>query len=249
MHHLQRGTQDSTTKIAVRREDAASEAVPPADEVSALGNGLQLVFIVGDDFGKFLTDVLGVHRLATDTGQNLCSLFKPALLDEVTRRFRQHKQPATQDESPEHLKSNWDAVGAGVIAVLGTVVDAGSRHETNCDAELVSRDDGSTDFARRNLRHVQNDDGRDETNTEACNQTASHDQTEPSRGSLKNDTDDEDSAASDDGGATAKPICKITGNQGTEEGTGRQDGGDQGLLPGGNDELLGRSSGWILGDG
>lgn len=220
LHHLQRGTQDSTAEIAVRREEAAAEAIPPAEEVSSLGNGLQFVFVVGNDFSDLLTDVLGIHRLATDTGQNLRRLLKPTLLDEVARRFRQQEQSATQNESPEHLKSNGDAIGAGVSAVLGTVVDAGSGHETDCDAELVSRDDGSTDFARGNLRHVQNDDGGDKPNAEACNQTAGHDETEPGGGSLKNDTDDEDNAARDDGGATAKPICKITGNQGAEEGTG-----------------------------
>lgn len=202
--------------------------------------------MVGDNFGQFRTDIFRVCRLATDTGEHLSSLLKPALLDEVAGRFGQHKQTTSQNDGPQHLESNWDAIGAGVIAILGSIINACRCHQTDCDAELVSRDNSSTDLARRDLRHVQDDDGRDETNPKACNQTTGHDQAKSGGCSLEDDTDNEDTAATDDGGAAAKPICKITSNKGTEEGSRRENGGNQRLLPRWNDEIFGGGCSRIL---
>lgn len=42
--------------------------------------------MVGDDLSKFVLDVLGVHRLATDAGKSRSSLVELALLDEETGR-------------------------------------------------------------------------------------------------------------------------------------------------------------------
>jgi hypothetical protein len=105
---------------------------------------------------------------------------------------------------------------------------------TDGDAELVARDNGATDLSRGNLGHVENDDGRDETDAEARDQTTGNDEAETGRrGDLKNTADGENDAAADDGDTTTKVVGEVTGDDGTEEGTGGEDGGDQGLLPSG----------------
>jgi hypothetical protein len=53
---------------------------------------------------------------------------------------------------------------------------------------LVASNEGATDFLGANLRHVQNDNGGLETDTDTGDETTSNDQTETSRGSLENDT-------------------------------------------------------------
>lgn len=82
-----------------------------------------------------------------------------------------------------------------------------------------------------NLRHVQNDNGRLETDTETGNQTTGNNGAKSvfRRGDhLDNDSDHVDEAANDDGVLSANPVGNITSDQGTEEGTAGQDGGDEG---------------------
>ena len=246
MHHLQRSTQNGTTEVAVGVPEASTEAVEPAAEVAALGNGLHLILVVGDNLRQFGADELRIAGLVTDTAKSLGGTGQIALLDEVTRRLGQEKETGTKDESPGDLDTDGDAVGAGVGAVLGGVVDAGSQHQTNGDAELVTRNDGATDLAGRNLGHVQDNDGRNETDTKTGNQTADHEQSSSGGSSLKNDTDNEDSAAGDNGSTTTKPIGQVTSDQSAEESTSRQNGSDQRLLPGRNDKKIGRSGGLVL---
>lgn len=56
MHHLQRGTQDSTTKVAVRVPEASGEAAEPGGPVSTLGDCHHFVLIVGVDLIQFALD-------------------------------------------------------------------------------------------------------------------------------------------------------------------------------------------------
>lgn len=91
--------------------------------------------------------------------------------------------------------------------------------------------DGQKHCPTYNLRHVQNDNGRLETDTETGNETTGDNGTKSviGRGNhLDNDTDHVDEAADDDGPLSADPVGDVTSNQGTEEGTARQDGGDEG---------------------
>jgi len=97
---------------------------------------------------------------------------------------------------------------------------------------LVSGHESSTNLLWRDLRHVQDDDGGDESNTKTSNETTGYEETERRRSCLENDTNNEDEASSDDGGSSTKPISEITGKQGTKEGTARENGGDERLLPG-----------------
>lgn len=102
---------------------------------------------------------------------------------------------------------------------------------------MVARDDGTSDFPWGNFTHVKNDDGGHESDTETSDQTTGNNQAETARvGSLKDDTDNEDGTTTANGDFSTEEIGKVTGDNGTQKGTGRQDGGDQGNLPGGNDK-------------
>ena len=48
---------------------------------------------------------------------------------------------------------------------------------------------------------------------------------------LKDDTNDEDEASRNDGSSSTEPISEIACDESTEECTGRENGGDEGLLP------------------
>ena len=81
-----------------------------------------------------------------------------------------------------------------------------------------------------NLRHVENDNGRFETDTETSNKTTSDDGTKSSVGAgdhLDYNTNHVDDSTDNDSPLAADPVGDITGNDGTEEGTARQDGGDE----------------------
>lgn len=84
-----------------------------------------------------------------------------------------------------------------------------------------------------NFGHVQNDDGGLKTDTDTRNETTSDDGTESMFGAgdhLNNDTDHVDKAADNDSPLSADPIRDVTSSESTEEGTGRQDGGDESLV-------------------
>ena len=79
-------------------------------------------------------------------------------------------------------------------------------------------------------RHVQNDNGGDESNTGTANDTAGAHKTEASRSSLENATNDKNHTARDDGGSTSNEVGDIPGNDGAEKGTTGQNGGSQRLV-------------------
>lgn len=93
--------------------------------------------MVGDDFGKFLLDVLGVDGLASKTSESAGSLVEFSSLDEVSGRLREEEETATEDESPGELQTNWDTVRTSVAAVLSTVVNTGGEEKTESYAKLV----------------------------------------------------------------------------------------------------------------
>lgn len=245
LHHLEGGTEDSTTDVGVRVENVSAEAVEPALEVAALGDERLLVLEVGVDLVQLVLDELGILGLVADTGEDLAGLVLLALADEETGGLGEEQQAGTQDQGPQHLEGDGDAVGAGVGAVLGAVVDAGGQKQTDRDAELVARDNGTADLAGSDLRHVQDDDGGDEADTESCDQTTGDEQAQGGRRSLQDDTNDEDNTAADDGGPTAEPVSQVTGDEGTEEGTGREDRDDERRFPGGENDLV-RGRVWVL---
>lgn len=87
--------------------------------------------------------------------------------------------------------------------------------------------------------YSQDDNGRDETNTETSNDTTGSHDTNTSRSSLEDTTDGEDTAANDDGETTANEVGNVTSDDGSEEGTSRENRGYERGRARGNDEAGG----------
>jgi hypothetical protein len=215
LHHLQRSTQDSTTEVAVGLPERSLEAVGPWREVAALRNNRQLVLVVGNDFSQLLSDILRIFRLSTDRSESLCSLLVLALLDKVTRRFWQEEDTNTEDQGPQELDSNRDTVWSTVHTVLGGVDNDRGEKDTDGDAELVASDESTTNLSGTDLRHVQDNNCRLETNTESSNETTSGHEGDSSRNDFHDDSDGEDQTAEHDGCATTEEVSKVTGDEST----------------------------------
>jgi hypothetical protein len=66
LHHLNGCTEDGLSQVGSRVPQSTSETSTPRCEVSTLGNELSLVFVVGDNLGEFLGDVVGIGGLTSD---------------------------------------------------------------------------------------------------------------------------------------------------------------------------------------
>lgn len=227
LHHLERSTEDSLAEVAVLLPERTLEAVCPTRNPASGGDHGTLVLLVGNDLGKLGLNVVGVTGLATQSSQSAASSLNVTTLDEVARRVGEEEETTTKNDTEEELDTDGDTVRSSVVDVLGTVVDAGSQQETNCDTELVTSDKSTSDLARADLRHVQNDNGGFETDTETGDETTSNNQTKTVRGNLKNNTDHVDSATHDDSPATTNGISDITSDDGSEESTGRENRSDE----------------------
>ena len=89
--------------------------------------------------------------------------------------------------------------------------------------------------------HVQNDNGRDESDTGAANDAASAHDTEASGSSLENATNGENATAGNDGGSASDEVGDVTGDEGAEKGTAGQNGSGQRLIACGQMKGLDRS--------
>lgn len=147
LHHLQGSAQDSLTEVGVGLEEAATEAVQPATEPGGGGHESTLILLVGDNFGELDLNVLRVLGLATDAGEGMGGLGDVALLDEVTRRIGKEEQATAEDEGPGELDGDGNAIGTGVVPVLGAVDDDRGKQQTDGDAELVACYQGTTNLA------------------------------------------------------------------------------------------------------
>lgn len=87
-----------------------------------------------------------------------------------------------------------------------------------------------------NFTHVQDDDSTFETNTKTSNQTTSNNDTQgvatDASDHLDDHTDHVDEAAHDDSPFATDALGDITSDDGTEEGTSREDGDDERLVGG-----------------
>jgi hypothetical protein len=227
LHHLEGGTKDGLAEVAVLLPDRTLEAVGPTRNPATGGNHGTLVFLVGNDLGKLGLDVVRIARLATESGQCIASSLDVTTLDKVTRRVGKEEETTSKDDTEDELDTDGDAVGGGAVDVLGTVVDARGQQETNGDAELVTGNESTSDLAGADLRHVKNDNGGFETDTETGNETTSNNQTETVRGNLENNTDDVDGTSNDDSPTTTNGVGDITSDESTEESTGRENGSDE----------------------
>ena len=101
---------------------------------------------------------------------------------------------------------------ASVFTGLGSINDDRGKEETNCDAELVTRNQSTTDFSWTDLGHVHDDSCEDMTDTKPCNETASDDKPESLSGvvygscGLDDYTNNVSQASDNDGRSTTKEI-------------------------------------------
>ena len=153
LHHLKRGTEDSSAKVRLAIPEAALEALSPAADPRGGGNDLALILLVGDNLSQLSLDILGVLGLTTNTGEGVNGVFDAAPLDKVSGRVGEEQETTTEDDSPGELNGDGNAVGLGAVEVLGSVDDAGGEKQTDGDAELVSSDKSTTNLARA-LQHV-----------------------------------------------------------------------------------------------
>jgi hypothetical protein len=146
LHHLERSAQNCPAKVGGRVPETTLEAIEPGANIAMLWNNRHLVFIVSYDLGKLLLDVLGALRFTSETGQDMCRLLEAALLDKVARGFGQEKETDGKDDGPKHLNSDRNAVRSSIVSVLSTVVDARGKQDTDGDAELIARDESTSDL-------------------------------------------------------------------------------------------------------
>lgn len=235
LHHLQRSTQYSSSEIGGRVSERTRETSGPRVKVASGGDKLRLELVICHNLSELLLDVSRVLRLTSDSRQGSSGSVESSLLDEESRRVGKEEKTGTEDQGPSKLNCNGDSVRTSVSSVLGTVDDTRGEQESDGDGELVTRHNGTSNLSWGDLTHVQDDGGRDETDTETGDQSTGNDQTELSIvGGLEDTSDDEDGATGNDGGSSTVPVGDIGGNDGTEESTGRQDGGDEGDFPGGD---------------
>jgi len=228
LHHLERGTENGSTEVGVGSPEGTREACSPGREPRVGGDSVSLVVCVGYNLGELELDVLGVLWLTTETGKDITSSLDAASLDKVSWRVWEEEDSGCENDTPCELNSDGNSVRARVGTVLGEVVDDGCQHDTNGDAELVARDEGTTDFSGADLGHVENDDRRDESDTDTSNETTNDDGSEGRCSKhLDDDTCEVDCASRDNGPLSSKEVGAVTGNEGSEEGTGGKDGNNE----------------------
>ena len=157
LHHLERCSEDGATQIALGFPYATREAVGPTGEVTVTGNDLALVLGVGNDFCEFDLDVIRVFRLTTENGQRSASLIEFATLHEITRGFREEEETGGQNDTPCELNGNGNTILTGVSSRLGGVDHDGSEEDSDCNAELVTRNQSAAYFSWTDLGHVDDD--------------------------------------------------------------------------------------------
>ena len=171
LEHLESNTEDSAANVGGTVADVTLEAVGPSSDVVGLWDNLHLVLVVGNDLSELILDVVGVLLLAADGGESLSGLLELSLLYEETWRLWKEEETDGENDSPKELDGDWDSVGSGIITVLGGVDDAVGEQDTDGNAELVTGDESTADLLWSDLRHVKNDDGRDESNSDTGNDT------------------------------------------------------------------------------
>jgi len=171
--------------------------------------------------------------LSTELGERDGGIFESTLLDEVSRGVWEEEETDTENESPGKLNGDGDSVGTSVLALFGGVNDDGSQHDTDGDTELVTSNESTSNLSWTDFAHVENDNGRLKADTNTGNETTSDNDAESITNTsdhLDYDTDEVDNAAHDDGPFAAHHISQITGDDGAEESTSREDRDDQRLV-------------------
>ena len=227
LHHLERSTENSLAEVGALVPERTLEAVGPAGDPSRGRNESALVFLVGDNLGKLRLDVLGVRRLATDFGKSGAGFLDVTALNKVTRGVGQEQKTGTENDAPGELDTDRNAVRTSVGAIADGVVDAGSDKKTESNAKLVTSNQCASNLAGADFGHVENDNGRLETDTETGNDTTDDEESKTGRGDLENNSDQIDDTSCNDGPLAADDIGSVTSNDGTEESTSGKDRDDE----------------------
>jgi hypothetical protein len=97
-----------------------------------------LVLLVCYDLRKFVLNVFGVDVLTADRRQSFCCVLELALFDKVTRAFWEEKEAGSENDCPEKLDGNGNAVGASVDSILSRVNHDVCEENSNGNAEIVA---------------------------------------------------------------------------------------------------------------
>lgn len=135
---LLKSLQSHTSKLAL--QNRRLEAV----EIRSLSKRL-FILVVRPHFRELGLNSRMVLGQSSNPAQGLGGLVVSVLLDEEAGRLGEDAHSAKEDEGVGKLDGDGDAVGAGVGAVGGCVVDDGGEEEADCDGELVGADDGAAD--------------------------------------------------------------------------------------------------------
>ena len=190
--------------------------------------------MVGSDLSQLLNESGILDIKAAKGGKRLSSLLWVTLLDEPARSLGKPDATNEENDSPGELNSDGNTVRAGIVPVLGGVIDDSSKQQTDGDSKLVATDDGTTNPLGCSLGLVQGNSGTDHTNTVTSEETSSNEHGDSGSSSLKDDTDTEDDVADNKTETATKEISSGCGSQSTEEGTSREDRDDQRGLFGGD---------------
>ena len=144
---------------------------PEAVEVRALAE-LHLLLEGDANIVQLGLDLRVVLREGRKAGERASGGLVLALLDEPTRGLGEVRHAGGKDEGPDELDGDGDLPCRVILTVLGGVVDDGSEQETDGDGPLVAGDDGTTDPLGGTLGLVHGDEGGDETDSSAGEDTA-----------------------------------------------------------------------------
>lgn len=107
--------------------------------------------MVGLDFLQFLLNGRMGRRKASESSERAGGPVIHVFLDQVARRLWQEKHAHDQDNGPGKLDGDRNPVTAGIVPVLGRVVDNGSEKEANGDGELICAYNGTANPFGRSL--------------------------------------------------------------------------------------------------
>ena len=153
LHHLDRGTDECSMKII------ASEAIEPTAAFAILPAiflvirfrrpaSLELLILRFDECRMWV--------LISKLGQRCLGWDRFILHDIPPWRFRHKNQTATKHQSPQELKSNWNAVGSSVLVIFGAIVHAGGEEKSQSDRQRVGTNESSSDSLRGDLANTMN---------------------------------------------------------------------------------------------
>ena len=167
--------------------------------------------------------VLLLQVSVTRVGETYLLVF--VLLDQEARRFRKQEQTDADDDRPSELHRDRDPVGSGVVPVLGRVVHDGCQQQSNCDGELVRADNRASNPFGRSLGLVKRNHGGYQAYSEASEESSGDEHLlAASCDRLQDHTEvEDDGAGADDSPSATEVVCQWSGQQGSEEGAGRED--------------------------